>query len=207
MDSVRRRAAHGIALDSPDLARFPDIYLRHLATELDKIFRLESVRTISDDWVVRYDNRFFQLERQSRHYAPAKGQVVVCEAQDGSLAIEYRGCALCWQEIPPPLRPTSEDARAPRHAGAAPLPRLAKRKWAPPADHPWRWAARRREIEKGSVGRPPAVAAAVVGLACPALRPKRSALRAPQSSAQGNANDLGKTKDKTKDRNQRQNPR
>src|SRR5207253_2211473 len=35
------------------------------ATELDKIFRLESVRTISDDWVVRYDNRFFQLERQS----------------------------------------------------------------------------------------------------------------------------------------------
>ena len=29
-------AAHGIALDSPDLARFPDIYLRHLATELDR---------------------------------------------------------------------------------------------------------------------------------------------------------------------------
>src|SRR5438132_4464361 len=125
------------------------------ATELDKIFRLESVRTISDDWVVRYDNRFFQLERQSRHYAPAKGQVVVCEAQDGSLAIEYRGCALRWQEIPPPLRPTSEDARAPRHAGAAPVPRLPKRKWAPPADHPWRWAARRREIEKAvSAGLP-----------------------------------------------------
>src|SRR5438445_122421 len=99
--------------------------------------------------------RFYQLERQSRHYAPAKGQVVVCEAQDGSLAIEYRGCALRWQEIPPPLRPTSEDARAPRHAGAAPVPRLAKRKWAPPADHPWRWAARRREIEKAvSAGLP-----------------------------------------------------
>jgi hypothetical protein len=37
--------------------------------------------TISDDWVVLYDNRFFQPEPQSRHYAPAKGQVVVCEAQ------------------------------------------------------------------------------------------------------------------------------
>ena len=115
------------------------------ATELDKIFRLESVRTISEDWVVRYDNRFFQLERQSRHYVPAKGQVVVCEAQDGSLAIEYRGRALRWQEIPPPLRPTSEKARAPRHAGAAPLPRLAKWKWTPSADHPWRWAAQARE--------------------------------------------------------------
>src|SRR5207244_12429088 len=63
---------------------------RHAAA-LDKMFRLETPRTISDDWVVRYDNRFFQLERQSRHYAPAEGQVVVCEAQDGSLAIEYRG--------------------------------------------------------------------------------------------------------------------
>jgi hypothetical protein len=123
----------------------PEDYHRRApgATELDKIFRLESVRTISEDWVVRYDNRFFQLERQSRHYAPAKGQVVVCEAQDGSLAIEYRGRALRWQEIPPPRRPTSEKARAPRHAGAAPGPRRAKRKWTPPADHPWRWAARR----------------------------------------------------------------
>src|SRR5437016_330139 len=55
------------------------------ATELDKIFRLESVRTISDDWVVRYDNRFFQLERQSRHYAPAKAQVRVCEGREGRL--------------------------------------------------------------------------------------------------------------------------
>src|SRR3989441_783628 len=37
------------------------------ATELDRIFRLESERTISEDWVVRYDNRFFQLQPQSRH--------------------------------------------------------------------------------------------------------------------------------------------
>ena len=54
------------------------------AAKLDKIFRLESERTISDDWVVRYDNRFFQLEPQSRHYAPAKGKVVVCKGREGS---------------------------------------------------------------------------------------------------------------------------
>ena len=41
----------------------PEDYHRHAprATELDRIFRLESERTVSDDWVVRYDNRFFQL--------------------------------------------------------------------------------------------------------------------------------------------------
>src|SRR6516165_1696815 len=49
--------------------------------ELHKIFRLESERTLSDDWVVRYENRFFQLEPQSRNYAPARGRVAVCEWQ------------------------------------------------------------------------------------------------------------------------------
>src|SRR5207245_858598 len=63
------------------------------AAELDGIFRLESERTISDDWVVRYDNRWFQLEGQGRYYAPAQGKVLVCEGRQGSLAIEYRGRA------------------------------------------------------------------------------------------------------------------
>src|SRR3989475_9505583 len=42
------------------------------AAELDRIFRLESERTISNDGVVRYQNRWFQLEGQSRHSAPAQ---------------------------------------------------------------------------------------------------------------------------------------
>jgi len=121
---------------------------------LDKIFRLESTRTISEDWVVRYDNRFFQLERQSRHDAPAKGQVVVvvCEAQDGSLAIEYRGRSLRWQQIPPPAQPRGEEARVPGHPRSARPPRLAKQKWCLPSDHPWRGAARRRGTEKAVLG-------------------------------------------------------
>jgi transposase len=45
---------------------------------LDHVFRLEDHRTVSNDWVVRYDNRFFQLERQS-HRPPARGTVVVFE--------------------------------------------------------------------------------------------------------------------------------
>src|SRR5438309_4793259 len=69
------------------------------AAELDQIFRLESERTISQDWVVRYQNRFFQLEPQSR-YAPARGQVLVCEGRHGGIEIEYRGRALRWQENP-----------------------------------------------------------------------------------------------------------
>jgi hypothetical protein len=69
------------------------------AGELREMFRLESERIISNDWVVRYDNRLFQVQAQSRRYAPAQGKVVVCEWQDGTVEIEYRGRKLPWKEI------------------------------------------------------------------------------------------------------------
>jgi transposase len=67
--------------------------------ELQQVFRLESERIIGNDWVVRYDNRLFQVQAQSRKYAPAQGKVVVCEWQDGMIEIEYRGRKLPWKEI------------------------------------------------------------------------------------------------------------
>ena len=76
------------------------------ARELREVFRLESERILSNDWVVRYDNRLFQVQAQSRKYAPAQGKVVVCEWQDGGIEIEYRGRKLPWKEITsaPPQR-------------------------------------------------------------------------------------------------------
>jgi transposase len=112
----------------------PENYHRRApsAAALDKIFRLETERTISEDWVVRYANRFFQLEPRSPHYAPARGRVVVCEGPDGRLDIEYRGHAVCWREIAAPTRRSSAERTR------VPIPALAKRKWVPPPDHPWR---------------------------------------------------------------------
>ncbi len=69
------------------------------AAQLREVFRLESERMISNDWVVRYDNRLFQMQAQSRKWAPAQGKVVVCEWQDGTVEIEYRGRKLPWKEI------------------------------------------------------------------------------------------------------------
>jgi hypothetical protein len=75
------------------------------ACELDQVFRLESERTVSADWVVRYDNRYFQLQPQSHHGAPSQSKVMVCEGRYGQLTIEYRGRAQSWQEIAAPSRP------------------------------------------------------------------------------------------------------
>jgi len=136
----------------------PEDYHRRAprAAELDRIFRLESERTISEDWVVRYDNRFFQLQPESRHYAPAQGKVLVCEGRHGKVAIEYRGRALRWQEIAAPSKPTAAVQRA-----SEALSPVARRKWVPPANHPWREAARRavekRERNGSAVPRPPSL--------------------------------------------------
>lgn len=110
----------------------------HLAVphglSLDTVFRLQEDRTISNDWVVRYDNRFLQLTRQSG-YPPARSTVHVCEAANGHLEIRYRDQVMAWQEI----------AARPRVA-VAPLPRAgAPRRPRPAADHPWRQGFTQRE--------------------------------------------------------------
>jgi len=125
------------------------------AAELDRIFRLENERTIGNDWVVRYANHYFQLEPQSRHYAPARSKVLVCEGRHGGISIEYRGRALGWKQIAAPPAPRAEAV------GARVAVAIAKRKWVPPADHPWREAARRavqqkalREVARAPLARP-----------------------------------------------------
>jgi transposase len=121
------RFARGAA--SPD-----DFHVaRARGLQLDRVFRLEEARTVSNDWVVRYHNRLLQLERHSGQ-APARGLVVVCEDAAGRLEIRYRDRAIRWTEIvagtaapPPPVVSVIARPAPP----AAPRPRVA-------ADHPWR---------------------------------------------------------------------
>jgi transposase len=109
------------------------------AVRLDQVFRLETARTVSTDWVVRYDSRFFQIERQSQR-PPARSTVQVFEAADGQVEIRYRDQRMRSHEIAP------ADVRA-RHTVTprAYLPpavapeRVAKpKRLRPVADHPWR---------------------------------------------------------------------
>jgi hypothetical protein len=132
----------------------PEDYHRRApcATQLDKIFRLEMERVISDDWVVRYDSRFFQLQPESRHYAPARGKVVVCEWPDGRVDIEYRGRAVPWRQIATPAQAKASPPKPLTERTAAPAALGVKRKWVPAADHPWREAARRARERRELAG-------------------------------------------------------
>lgn len=110
-------------------AREPEDYHRGQPRKaaLDEIFRLETERTLGQDWVVRHQNRFFQVRRESA-YAPARGKIVVCEWEDGRLEIRYRGKRLSFAEIAArPANPKLKNKAARRHRPAV-----------PPRSHPWR---------------------------------------------------------------------
>jgi transposase len=101
---------------------------------LDTVFRLEEERTVSNDWVVRYDHRLFQLERQSGQ-APARGTVRVCEDVAGGIEIRYRDLVVRATEIVPGSAAASAAAAPSLRPKAASSVRHARR---PSADHPWR---------------------------------------------------------------------
>jgi hypothetical protein len=111
-------------------------------TELDEVFRLETERVIGNDWVVRHQNRLFQVTRQSR-YAPAQSKVLVCEWEDGRVEIRYGGRRLCHEEIAtrPAIQPPP----------AAAKPRQQRRIPAPPlASHPWRKPYQQMRSQRGT---------------------------------------------------------
>lgn len=111
---------------------------RPTARQLDEIFWLEEERVVSEDWVVRYQNRLLQLERQSQHWAPAKSRVVVRENQAGEIAISYRGQRLGFRELPRDSKARSEE-RGAAPSSAPPSPRPSRwHAYTPPPHHPWR---------------------------------------------------------------------
>jgi transposase len=114
-------------------------------TTLDRVLQLEETRVLSNDWVVRYATRYFQMVRQS-HQAPAQSTVVVREAVTGAIEIRYRGRLMHWREIPAPTpKPTVVAVGV--GTGGRPLSR-------PSADHPWRRGYDERQQRAMGWGRP-----------------------------------------------------
>jgi transposase len=97
--------------------------------ELRQIFRLETERTIGNDWVIRHGGRYLQLQPGRRHYGPTRSQALVCEWEDGTTEVHYRGEKVAFTELREPPRKTSAPLPP---AVRAVVARKAKR------DHPWR---------------------------------------------------------------------
>jgi transposase len=102
---------------------------RPSARELRAIFRLETERTISNDWVIRHGGRGLQLQPGQRRYGPTRSKAVVCEWEEGVIEVHYRGERIAFTELKEPIaKPLAPPARV--------VPAVVVRKSKP--DHPWK---------------------------------------------------------------------
>ena len=99
---------------------------------LESILSIQSERVVSNDYVVRFGNRFYQLLKPV-YPGERGGRVVVEVRRDGSMAIRFGRHYLAYREVVA-ARP-DEPSSAPATAAEKP-PGSGPRK--PPADHPWR---------------------------------------------------------------------
>ena len=99
------------------------------AWELRQIFRLETERAIGNDWVIRHHCRYLQLRPRQRYRGSNKNKALVCEWEDGSMAIYHQGEKIAFTELPqaPPK------ATPPRSVIVQVRVRRPAKK-----DHPWR---------------------------------------------------------------------
>ena len=103
---------------------------RRLSKRLDLkwVFCLEAERVVSNDFVVRFENRFLQLRPKRNQGLGAGARVRVQQARDGELRVVSEGRAVLFDEIAKPEKKTR----------AQPRQRVAPRPHKPAANHPWR---------------------------------------------------------------------
>jgi transposase len=118
---------------------------------LDAVFRLVETRTVSQDWVVRYANRFFQVERQS-HRPPARGTVLVYEDAGGAIEIRYRDRVLRCTEISPVAVAAKRAGLPPPRPTPLPPRASIQIRPRPSADHPWSRGYEDRARRRGEHG-------------------------------------------------------
>src|SRR5258708_3200331 len=91
--------------------------------------RAERNHGTHQDRLIGHGGRCLQLQPGQRGYGPTKSKALVCEWEDGTMEVYYRGERLAFTELKEPIRKT---ARPIPPAARAMMVRKAKQ------DHPWR---------------------------------------------------------------------
>jgi hypothetical protein len=99
---------------------------------LREVFRIETERWISNDWVVQYRGHFLQLKPQNRRYGPTQSKALICEWEDGAVEVRYRNEGIEYEDLV--LRPSVVTAPKARPHREPAQHRRSK----PAPNHPWR---------------------------------------------------------------------
>jgi transposase len=98
---------------------------------LAEVFCCEEIRTLQNDWTIRYKNHFYQILKENRPRPKPKEKVAVRVLLDETIQILYRDKKLKYEPIAQPA-PSKTEKLSP---AIAPKP---SRQWKPAPDHPWR---------------------------------------------------------------------
>ena len=104
-----------------------DFHRSSVGLDLAAIFCREEERSVTRDWIVRFEGDFYQLRRQSK-YEPARGKVMVRRYLNGELHFNYRGEDIAYEKLP----------QRPVRISKSLAVKKAKREYKPSPDHPWR---------------------------------------------------------------------
>ena len=102
-------------------------------SRLQEIFRIETERWVSNDWVIQYRGRQLQLQPRSRRYGPTQAKALVCEWEDTGIEVRYRGQRIDFQELTSATGPEKQQSLAEKTTV-----RSYGRKKPAKKDHPWR---------------------------------------------------------------------
>ncbi len=97
--------------------------------DLREIFCIKAIRTITNDYIVKWGGRKLRIERPSR--AMRRQKVQVMEHFDGEIQIKFNRRYLHYREVfdPKPVKTTQAKKS---------VPPKKKGKYIPPPDHPWK---------------------------------------------------------------------
>ena len=115
-------------------AREGDIHRPLTETErpnLDAIFSVQETRRVANDFTIRFENQWLQLEKTQPCTVCRNDLVLIEKRQDGTLRMRLRGKYLSFKTLP---------ERPPKEKGliTALVPKKERIPWVPPANHPWK---------------------------------------------------------------------
>jgi len=97
---------------------------------LEEVFSIKKERSVGNDYVVRYENSYYQLEQEQPITVLKRSLVTVETRIDGGVMIRQRGKYLNFFVLP----------EKPKREIETMVPALTRKKsdWKPPVNHPWK---------------------------------------------------------------------
>jgi len=97
---------------------------------LDDILCIKKQRILKNDFTIRYNNQWYQLQRKQPTLIFPKNTITVLEHLDGKVKLSIREVKLSFSRVSKQPNPVLKVKLQPK--------KINKKPWIPPVDHPWR---------------------------------------------------------------------